>query len=911
MKTVSSARRARLNAVAKAHDAWVEENLSEVGFHPAEYPKPGSDYNQHYLDVEATGEMEDELAAMIAAEPLTAAGDPDWEESEHPRGSDGQFIKKGTSGQSIDVLQAEIDKYDKVLSSEQVPQWIKDAAVNQKQINQNKIKQAKTAKTKQGNAKKANLANNIADLKKKIAAAQTEVDVAYLKDDQYGVTTGKEMISYYQSELSALEEKSDQSISATTPLAPKAASKFTILPESERGLSGDGYYAPGIWGRYGAAGLLMRNVDDKGVERFLLVQNTLNQSHMYKWQLPGGAIDEKETPEQGAAREVFEELQFDQAYLNKLQPHGTHAVTVPVTGKDPWTYSNIVVDAPTMMTPKIDKSELGGADWFTRAQIEDMRKQGSIIAPLAAELDKVLGKYGGAPAPTNSVGGVSKVSKPKAPKAPAKSTTVSKPASTKTTTSMQGAPITAWTKALYGTHEHGQIVAVKSDGYEQYRISWDAGNKKFLLETKQGYSSWYPEQYFGKKEAYQAYKEATGWSSPPKGEENVWGSEKTAPAPPNAPAPSVSKTSASAPVIPAVAKFKAQQKQKQLTVQQIEKLKGVPPKTLSKDQLHAFMYQFKRAHPSGPVHEHTENMPRLFAALTMAVVKHNASNSPKLNLLQAMNLADTFNTQVFKKKIDQKGDLLLWLKTAKGKQQGEAILASGGHPSTVPTDPSYMAQNAADNTMIPAWDIGEPKTGPANFKVLSLSDVIDLQEEMESKYGALSAEQKTAAYEYTKDPDNFNRPLRGKEPFTPSTAQGVADLQESMRPSTQPITVWRAVDGLGAELNASSISSLEDLKAFEGALVNDPSFLSTSYSYGVFGSYGKFFNLQINIPEGTPIISMHGYGHPNFQHENEILLAAGMTYRVDGVEKGPFGGEVFTVHLTVVPTPEGMRNGSV
>lgn len=59
-----SARGERLRQVRELHDRWVLRNLAGAasGFDPAAHPKPGSDYNQHHVDVDADGAAQDEFA---------------------------------------------------------------------------------------------------------------------------------------------------------------------------------------------------------------------------------------------------------------------------------------------------------------------------------------------------------------------------------------------------------------------------------------------------------------------------------------------------------------------------------------------------------------------------------------------------------------------------------------------------------------------------------------------------------------------------------------------------------------------------------------------------------------------------------------------------------------------------------
>lgn len=173
-------------------------------------------------------------------------------------------------------------------------------------------------------------------------------------------------------------------------------SAFQILPVSERGRSGDEMYAPGMWGKFGAAGVMMR-ADDNGTPRYLVVQRGNGTYNKYRWQLPGGALEEHETPQQGAARETFEEIGAPQNFLDQLTERGTHRVDIPVKGKDPWAYSNVTADAPYMLKPQIDPHELAAARWLTEEQLREMMSRGRLIKPFADNLDKILAQFDGKP----------------------------------------------------------------------------------------------------------------------------------------------------------------------------------------------------------------------------------------------------------------------------------------------------------------------------------------------------------------------------------------------------------------------------------------------------------------------------------------------------------------------------------
>lgn len=188
------------------------------------------------------------------------------------------------------------------------------------------------------------------------------------------------------------------------PTSPTGKGHFKIL--TDPGKSGDGYAAPGLWGKYGAAGVMIRAKDGEGKERFLLVQRgPAVSSNQGKWQLPGGALDEKETPAQGAAREIAEELGATQEYLDKLDLIGTNEFNHP----SGWTYSSLAADAPDMFMPKVDGTETGDAKWVTPAELADMYKAGELQPAFEDSLGDVVHLFGtpvDVPSPTSGeVGG--------------------------------------------------------------------------------------------------------------------------------------------------------------------------------------------------------------------------------------------------------------------------------------------------------------------------------------------------------------------------------------------------------------------------------------------------------------------------------------------------------------------------
>jgi 8-oxo-dGTP diphosphatase len=118
-------------------------------------------------------------------------------------------------------------------------------------------------------------------------------------------------------------------------------------PERVRG-DGDGWVVSDTgsahWGRFGAAGLLLRAPRPDGSPAVLL-QHRAPWSHQGgTWGLPGGARDSHESPEEAAVREAHEEAGLSERFVSV---RGT-LVTAQASGTD-WTYTTVVADAPEQL----------------------------------------------------------------------------------------------------------------------------------------------------------------------------------------------------------------------------------------------------------------------------------------------------------------------------------------------------------------------------------------------------------------------------------------------------------------------------------------------------------------------------------------------------------------------------------
>jgi 8-oxo-dGTP diphosphatase len=139
-------------------------------------------------------------------------------------------------------------------------------------------------------------------------------------------------------------------------------------------LSGDGFVtlADGSrrWGLFGAAGLLVRHHGDGAEPSYFLARRSMHTHLGGTWAIPGGALDQGETPLEGALREFDEEIGV---------PLRSHAFDIVETHEDDhggWSYWTLVVDVPERFDPPaaltwetsevrwVDASELGALELF-------------------------------------------------------------------------------------------------------------------------------------------------------------------------------------------------------------------------------------------------------------------------------------------------------------------------------------------------------------------------------------------------------------------------------------------------------------------------------------------------------------------------------------------------------------------
>jgi 8-oxo-dGTP diphosphatase len=120
------------------------------------------------------------------------------------------------------------------------------------------------------------------------------------------------------------------------------------------------------WGRFGAAGLLLRAPRPDGSPAVLL-QHRAPWSHQGgTWGLPGGARDSHETAQEAAVREAHEEA----GLVSRLVAVRATVVTARASGTD-WTYTTVVADAPEQLHT-VANFESAEMRWVGEDEVDDL-----------------------------------------------------------------------------------------------------------------------------------------------------------------------------------------------------------------------------------------------------------------------------------------------------------------------------------------------------------------------------------------------------------------------------------------------------------------------------------------------------------------------------------------------------------
>ena len=132
------------------------------------------------------------------------------------------------------------------------------------------------------------------------------------------------------------------------------------------GEDGDGFVRCGDgqtrWGRFGAAGLLLRAPDAERRPLVLMQHRAPWTHHGDLWGMPGGARCSAETPVQTALREAAEEAAVDSCRVR------VRGEVVVHPGGDAWSFTSVVADVtePLPVRPNIECTELA---WIPEGEV--------------------------------------------------------------------------------------------------------------------------------------------------------------------------------------------------------------------------------------------------------------------------------------------------------------------------------------------------------------------------------------------------------------------------------------------------------------------------------------------------------------------------------------------------------------
>lgn len=154
---------------------------------------------------------------------------------------------------------------------------------------------------------------------------------------------------------------------------------MTAARPAPRPGSGDGFVtvADGSrrWGRFGAAGVLVRHVDLDGTHWYLLARRSERCHLGGTWAVPGGALDEGEPALAGAVREFVEEI----GPLPEFEVSTTY-----VDDHGGWTYTTHLVDVPHRFALPTQLSwETSEVRWVAAAEAGALELLGAFRAALA------------------------------------------------------------------------------------------------------------------------------------------------------------------------------------------------------------------------------------------------------------------------------------------------------------------------------------------------------------------------------------------------------------------------------------------------------------------------------------------------------------------------------------------------
>lgn len=266
----------------------------------------------------------------------------------------------------------------------------------------------------------------------------------------------------------------------------------------------------------------------------------------------------------------------------------------------------------------------------------------------------------------------------------------------------------------------------------------------------------------------------------------------------------------------------------------------------------------------------------------------NTAQDNNLSVMQVLKVVDEVgadkvgatNSQLFEKKITA------WL----GTKQGTIAAGSEALSEALARKVDYWP-GTSDNGIM-----SFEESSKLTYKNVSIATANKFGTDVQ-KQGDLPSAQTGAMNKYT---GGVYSPINsylygGTDTITPTSMATAKNVQKSMRASTQPMLLHRGVyfDGVANSTDHA------DLESKVGQTWLSGGFFSTSVG-GKAAFSGKPVLLEIEAPPGTPMSWLEP--HSKYPGEHEMLLAAGLRYRIVSVSKNSAGKSV--VRLRVVPPTE-------
>lgn len=259
-----------------------------------------------------------------------------------------------------------------------------------------------------------------------------------------------------------------------------------------------------------------------------------------------------------------------------------------------------------------------------------------------------------------------------------------------------------------------------------------------------------------------------------------------------------------------------------------------------------------------------------------------------LTLLQMIRVID----EVGAKKVNKPDEHLFekkikdWLKTPQG-----AAIASG-KPIPLPPTPEFKAGFGPEN--VAPFE----QTGNLDYQPISVTQAKKTWDAVVAQSGNWTGTEQSALKSYTGGIYySINAYHYGQLPdINDSTLKVAQNAQKGMRPSIIPMLLHRGVgyDGVGGA------NSHADIAKMVGQTWKSGGFFSTSV--GGKAAFGGPVLIEIEAPPGTPMAYLKPIS--NYSTEDEMLLAAGLHYKIIKVDQQQIGYQTKTVvRMRVVPPP--------